>query len=340
MQFSQPSALWLLILLPVGLFWLAANERFARRAQQAFSLPPSTGRQWRSTARITTAGLALVALIMALSGPQFWAMLKDNPRHHLKLAVGIDVSKSMLAEDVLVDETSTANPSKVINRLNSASLLALRLFEELDGEQAGLFFFARNGIEVVAPTRDQGFLRYMVQHTRLGELTESGSDLKMAITTGVGLLGDQISKTAGAIILISDGEDTENSLDELIAQAEQMNRDQVPVYTVGVGQAEEVYIPIRRPGSTAIDGFYTDAADAPLRTRMQAENLRMIANTSGGRYFAFSDTEAKQLAGNLLTLIPRTAELTIGSSRSRGLKDWTPLLVTLGLVLHISNRLL
>lgn len=339
MQFSQPWALWLLILLPVGLFWIAAHEHFVRQAQRTFSLPPSTIRQWRSTVRMITAGLFLMTLIFALSGPQFWAMLKDDPRHHLQLVVGIDVSKSMLAEDVLVSE-SAAHSSKIVNRLNSASTLALRIFEGLDGEQAGLFLFARNGIEVVAPTTDQGFLRYMVQHTRLGELTESGSDLNMAMETGAGLLGDGISNTAGAIVLISDGEDTENSLASLIAKAEHMKRDRVPVYTVGVGQIEEVYIPIRRPGTTGIEGFYTDAANHHLRTRLQDSTLRLIANTSGGSYFAMSDTGPEPLARDLLALIPESAKLPTDASRSRGLKDWTPFLVIIGLALYITNRLL
>ncbi len=340
MLFSQPWAIWLFILLPIVLYWLSANERFVRQTQQAFSLPSSTCRQWRGTARIITAGLALVALIMALSGPQSWALLKDNPRKHLKLAIGIDVSKSMLAEDVLFDSTPSADPSKIANRLNSASLFALRLFEELDGEQAGLFFFTRNGIEVVAPTRDQGFLRYMVQHTRLGELTESGSDLKTAMTTAAGLLGNHTDKTAGAVILISDGEDTENSPDQLMVQAKEMNRIQLPVYTIGVGRPEEVYIPIRRPGATGIAGFYTDAADSPLRTSLQTSILRSISTASGGTYFSLSDAEPRTLARKLLSLIPQSTELAKDGPRSRRLRDWSPFLVVIGLGLCIANRLL
>lgn len=340
MLYSQPWAFGLLMLLPVGLYWLAANERFTRRTQQAFSLPCSLSRQCRGTARIITAGLALVSLIMALSGPQFWAMRKDSPRQHLKLAVGIDVSKSMLAEDIIVDETWSYPSSEIVNRLNSARLLALRLFEELDGEQAGLFFFARNGLEVVAPTRDEGFLRYMVQHTRLGELTESGSDLKVAIRTGADLLMNQKSKTVGAIVLISDGEDTQNRADELITQAEEMNRNTISVYTVGVGQPAEVYIPIRRPGATGIEGFYTDAADHPLRTQLQDSNLRSIATISGGRYFSLSNTEPRTLARELLSLIPKSTELATDVPRSRRRQDWTPFFVVFGLVLYIANRLL
>jgi Ca-activated chloride channel family protein len=338
MELSQPLALWLLLLLPIGLLGIAANERFVRQTQRVFLLPDSPPRRWRRNSRMICGGLTLLSLIMALSGPQFWTLLKDNPRHRLKLAVGIDVSKSMLAEDVLVNDPSAA-PSAIVNRLNSASLFALHLFEEMDGGQASLFFFARNGIEVVAPTRDQGFLRYMLQHTRLAELTESGSDLKMAMTTGAGLLGDH-SQDAGAVILISDGEDTENSLDELTSQAEQMNKDGLPVYTIGVGQPEEVYIPIRRPGTTRIEGFYTDQAGRHLRTRLLAANLQITANSSGGRYFALNAPEARQLARSLLALIPQAAELAPGNSRSRGLKELTPLLIGLGLAFYVAHCLL
>ena len=338
MELSQPWALWLLILLPVSIFMMAANERFVRQAQRVFLRPDSPPLRWRRTSRMISGGLALLSLIMALSGPQFWALLKDDPRHNLKLSVGIDVSKSMLAEDVLLNDP-VADPSAIVNRLNTASLFALRLFEEMDGGQASLFLFARNSIEVVAPTRDQGFLRYMVQHTRLAELTESGSDLKMAMATGVDLIGDH-SQTAGAVILISDGEDTENSLDELSSQAEQMSSNGLPVYTIGVGQPTEVYIPIRRPGATGIEGFYTDSAGRHLQTRLQPTNLQISASSSGGHYFALSDTEPRQLARSLLALIPQATEWPTGSSRSRGLKDFTPLLLAIGILFYVAHCLL
>lgn len=338
MEFSQPLALWLLLLLPVGLLGIVANEYLARQAQQIFLQPDSTPRRWRRSSRIISGGLALLSLIIALSGPQFWALLPDDPRHRLKLAVGLDVSKSMLAEDVLVDNPSTA-PSAVVNRLNSASLFALRLFEEMDGGQASLFFFSRNGIEVVAPTRDQGFLRYMVQHTRLAELTESGSDLKNAMSTGADLLGNH-NQAVGAVILISDGEDTENSLDELTKQSEQMYNEGLPVYTIGVGQSEEVYIPIRRPGTTRIEGFFTDQEGRHLRTRLQAANLQTIASSSGGRYFSSNTKEPRQLARSLLALIPQQTKLPPDNSRSRGLKELSPLLIAMGLAFYAAHCLL
>jgi len=339
MHFSQPLFFWLLLLLPLALVLAIARERFSRHLRHTFSVPPTTAWRWRSVTRMTTGCLTLLVLIIALSGPQFWAMQKDDPRHHLKLAIGVDVSKSMLAEDVPPSD-GLSEMATIANRLNAANLFALRLVEELAGEQAGLFFFARNGIEAVAPTRDQGFLRYMVRHTRLADLTESGSDLKTAMFTGATLLEDGNNQTAGAVILISDGEDTENTLQELIGQAEQMAGKNLPVYTIGIGQTEEVYIPVRRPGSERIDGFYTDTEGRHLRTRLQNATLQTIADKSGGRYFSMSDSAPRSLARHLLTLIPDSAKREEPVPRSRALKDLAPLLVALGLVSYIAHCLL
>lgn len=337
MQFSQPWAFWLLLLLPMAVAALLANERFVRHVQTRFRLPSAAVQGWRSVLRPLTGVLALLALIMALSGPQIWATLAIPSEYHLKLAVGIDVSKSMLAEDML-QQFPEADRSTVANRLTSASRLALNLFEQLDGQQAGLFFFARNGIEVVSPTRDQGFLRYMVQNTRLAELTESGSDLKMAMTTGATLLGDPDSQAGGAIILLTDGEDTENTLAEIIVQAEQMRLLDLSVHTVGIGLSEEVYIPIRRPGGAGIEGFYTDTTGEHLRTRLQSGILQSLASRSGGHYFELARYNPENLAQELLAQIPRAS--ASGGSRERGLKNLAPLFLLIGVVLYSTHSLL
>lgn len=335
MNFSQPMAFWLLILLPFALVLAVARERFSHRVQREFALRSAAVQRWRSVARITTICLATLALIVALSGPQFRGLVKDDPRRQLKLAVGLDVSKSMLAEDVLSSE-----PGEVANRLNAGRHFARRLFEELAGEQAGLFFFARNGIEVVAPTRDQGFLRYMVQHTRLAEMTESGSDLKAAMLSGSALLGNHGSQSTGAIILISDGEDTENNLAELTKQSDQMKMQNRPVFTIGVGRPNEVYIPIRRPGTEGIDGFYTDTAGHHLRTRMQPTTLQTIARDSGGRFFTLEETTPGELISLLPALMSQTAKPAKPLPRARGFADWTPFFAVIGLAFYVAHCLL
>lgn len=340
MQFSDPWAMWLLLLLPLALLLGLLNERFAVRLRQTFAMPITARERWRMIARIALGTLAILALVMALAGPQRWALRAGDVRHNLVLAVGLDVSKSMLAEDTVIDHPLPA-PMKVANRLNLASIFAVRLFEELAGEKASLFFFARSGIEVVAPTRDQGFLRYMVQHTRLADLTESGSDLAAAMSTGADLVASQEDSPVGAIVLISDGEDTENKLPELLENAKALGRRGTPVFTVGVGAPNEAFIPIRRPGATNIEGFYTDDLGRYLKTRLQEPILKAIATRSGGQYAALDQTSPQQLARTLLERIAQSvATRAAAIPRERGPQNLAPFLVAIALVLFSGYCLL
>ena len=164
----------------------------------------------------------------ALAGPSITVLRSGNISDNLVLAIGIDVSKSMLAEDMVLQRQPGERVAPLSNRLNAARRLALSMVDRLDGEKVGLFFFARNGIEVVSPTRDLGFLRYMVTHTNLGDLTESGSNLLAAIDSGMMMVASQSGIPARAVILITDGEDTENTRSAILQALSGKNRRLLP----------------------------------------------------------------------------------------------------------------
>lgn len=294
MDFSAPRLFWLLtLLIPLG--WrLLSTERRLGRLYRHFRA--DTGSRARRIARCLLPLCALAALIMALAGPRITLLRPGDPGIHLVLAVGIDVSKSMLAEDAPFEPGP--NEAPLPNRLNAARSLVLELLARLHGGRIGLFFFARNGIEVVAPTPDHGFVRYMVTHTELADLTESGSNLLAALDSG--LLMTRGRPGAGAVILVTDGEDTENSLPEILRGLAAMRDSATPVFTVGVGSDAGVFIPIRRKGATGIDGFYADQQGVPLKTRLDPQPLREIAAASGGAYFELGTEPADRIADRLL----------------------------------------
>jgi Ca-activated chloride channel family protein len=290
--------------------------------------------------RILLAGLAVLSLVTAMAGPRIWALRRGDPRSGTVLAVGLDVSKSMLAEDTAL-ETSSREAPALANRLNAAGQFAHQLFTELAGESAGLFFFARNGIELVTPTRDRGFLSYMVRHTNLADLTESGSNLSAALETGAGMVTYRQEGQTGVIVLISDGEDTENSLPDLIETAQELGRRKIPVFTVAVGRSAEVFIPIRRPGLPGIQGFYTDSRGSYLRTRLQERPLREIAAATGGNYFSLDEKPVRQLVRELLDQTARfAAENRMTYPEERRQLDLAPLFLALGLLFYAGWLLL
>jgi Ca-activated chloride channel family protein len=230
-----------------------------------------------------------------------------NVSDNMVLAIGIDVSKSMLAEDVVLEQQSQGELRPLSNRLNAARQLVLTLLSRMNGEKAGLFFFSRNGIEVVSPTRDLGFLRYMATHTDLSDLTDSGSNLLAAVDTGIMMVDSQNGTPARAIILITDGEDTENSMPALRKGIDAVSQQNIPVFTVGTGQTRAVHIPIRRKGIDGIDGFYTDEDDLPLKTRLDEQSLQEIASASGGQYFRLDRTSSARQAEELVKNIVAAA---------------------------------
>jgi Ca-activated chloride channel family protein len=340
MEFSAPGFLWLLLLIPPALLLGLLTERFSGRVRAAFAVPASARQRWRMSGRILLACLAILSLVAAMAGPRIRALRRGDIRRSLVLVVGLDVSKSMLAEDAPLDQSPQEVPM-LANRLNAASRFANQLFEELAGESAGLFFFARNGIEVVTPTRDQGFLSYMVRHTSMADLTESGSSLAAAMKTGAEMVTSRQDGRAGAIVLISDGEDTENSLADLMKKAEELDRRKIPVFTVAIGRPKEVFIPIRREGLPGIQGFFTDARGSYLKTRLQERPLREIAAATGGEFFSLDETTARHLSRELLDRIARSvAENETTLPRELRLLELAPLFLAFGLVSYAGFLLL
>jgi Ca-activated chloride channel family protein len=337
MDFAAPGYFWLLLLIPPVLASGLLAGRHSFRVRRAFTDRVTARDRWLMAGRMLAASLAMLSLVMAVAGPRVWAWRAGDPRVGLVLAVGIDVSKSMLAEDV--GEGGKVPPLSPASRLDAAGDLAVRLFEELGGEKAGLFFFARSGIEVVAPTRDQGFLRYMVRHTNLADLTESGSDLAVAMQMGADMVASGNDRPAGAIVLISDGEDTENRLPDLIRQADILKARQLPVFTVGIGLPIETLLPIRRPGLPGIQGFYTDNRGDYLKTRLEERPLREIAAATGGVFRRYEDASANHLARALLEQVARlTPRAPEAIPEERGLIDLSPVFLGTGLFLFIGSR--
>lgn len=340
MRFTSPQMFWLLlILLPVG--WrVLSTERFLNRLRHRFSADLNGKPVWRLTGRCLLPLLGLASLVTALTGPTITVLRSGNLSENLVLAVGIDVSKSMLAEDVVLQRQAGERAAPLSNRLNAARRCALSIIERLDGEKVGLFFFARNGIEVVSPTRDLGFLRYMVTHTNLGDLTESGSNLLAALDSGMMMVESQTGIPARAVILITDGEDTENNRSATLQGLAQRTGTVSPVFTVGVGHTNEVFIPIRRKGTPDIEGFFMDSQDIPLKTRLDQQRLQEIAAATGGAYFYLGENQQDKIAEKILQKITAATVAPVDLPPQRAPLDLSPLFLLGSLLCYIPFLLL
>lgn len=287
MKWTQPEYLILLVIVPLVVVLTLVTERYLQRIRTVWS-GQGPRLHWRSRLRIALVALIFMALPLALAGWSIQMMAPQSGHDRVTLIVGLDVSKSMLAEDVF----PTHDTQTIANRLNLGRTFIGELLNELDAEQVGLFFFARNGIEVVPPTRDQGFIRYILRHTDLGGLTDSGSDLLAAVATGESMLARNTTGGAKAIILVSDGEDSENTPEQFSRQLHEFSATPKPVYSVRVGGDEAVFIPIRKTGIAGIDGFYRDEQGSYLQTQSSDQVLEQLASaTQGSTWHYRSDSQ-------------------------------------------------
>jgi len=288
---ENPKSLWLLLLLP-GLvyyaiisfqranFWL---YQFARKNKNIFNYATF----------IICLSFSLVSLVFALANPKAQYIRTVFSRSGINIAIGIDVSKSMLAEDEMLPKDEE-KIFPIPNRLNRARACALNILGNLRGERVGVFMFASRGVEVIPLTGDYGYCRYLLKHINDASITLPGSDLKEAILTGLSMLEDAAPRQVRVIIIISDGEDITDNPEGLLEAANLSRSKGVPIYTVGVGKARSVFIPIRNYTRETIVDYYQDEEGNYLKTRLDQDKLQTIANMTRGIYYRVNEPQCEE----------------------------------------------
>ncbi|MDX1419587.1 MAG: VWA domain-containing protein [Rubricoccaceae bacterium] len=273
MSFRTPEALWLLLLVPavVALFAHAARRR--RDALRLFfgaaGAPAAAGRiarlrRWR--AALLVAAFAL--LVVALAGPRYGTTLREAQQESLDLLFALDVSASMLAEDVAP------------NRLERARLAIARLAETREGDRLGLVVFAGDAFLQCPLTSDRSAFRLFLDAADPSLVATAGTDFADALATARQAFAagetDQGPPRPRALVVVSDGEDHEGGLE---VAAERLRRDGVALMAVGVGTERGGPIPVLQRGRRA--GYKRNAAGERVVTQRALGALRQIAGDEG-----------------------------------------------------------
>ena len=314
-DFQHSGYLILLALIP--LYLLLAGWQRSRRKQALVNLFPGS----RPTGKISGPGSELILfaaggifLILALAGPVRFRKHKVLKRRGLALAVAVDVSKSMLAEDV---------PAPYRNRIDRARGFVLDLLEGLEGESIGVAVFAAEGLELVPLTRDYGYCRYLVENLDTMAVSAPGSSLAAGLESGKNLLlsGSETEdsgsgnlkpgkpaakKSTGVIILVSDGEDLGRDPGRAGQLAGNLHREGRAVYAIGIGRRQPSLIPIRTPDGREIIDYYRDAENNFLTTSRQDNPLEELAAAGGGRFLLLK--QGQNTVATLLQQVLQQAE--------------------------------
>jgi Ca-activated chloride channel family protein len=231
--------------------------------------------------------LALVCLFAALARPQYGNRWIEVRRKGIDILIGVDVSKSMLVQDIKPD------------RLQRAKLAIRDFVGKLEGDRVGLLPFAGTAFPMCPLTTDYEAFNASLNALDVNTIPKGGTDLGVAIREAGKVLVNEANHKI--FILVTDGEDLSEEALQAAAEAE---KEKMTIYTIGVGTPEGELIPIPGRGDSR---FAKDSSGNFVTSKLDQQTLTKIAETTGGLYVPLGsmgqgfDTVYQQK----LTLIPK-----------------------------------
>jgi Ca-activated chloride channel family protein len=218
--------------------------------------------------------VALAFLILALARPQTGSKLEKGKRKGVELMILLDVSNSMLAEDI--------KP----NRLERAKQAISKLIDRLENDKIGLIVFAGKPYNQLPITADYAAAKMFLTTVSTDIVPEQGTAIGAAIDMALKSFNFQDKTKNKAIIIISDGENHE---DDAVEAAKTAADNGVYIHTIGMGLPEGSPIPLYKSG-VAI-GFKQDADGKTVVTKLDEQMLQEIASAGKGIYVRANNTE-------------------------------------------------
>ncbi len=296
MRFAQPEFLYLLAVAPLLILFFAARFRRRREALGKLGEPELVDRLSRSTIagrQPVKAALTLVALscfAVALARPQFGTRSETVSQTGFSVMVALDVSNSMLAEDV--------RP----NRLVRAKYAVRSLVRKLRNDRVGLVVFAGSAFLQCPLTSDYSIVELFLDGIDTRTVGTQGTAIAEALRiAGRSFQADQ--RGHKAVVLITDGEDHQ---DDPVAAAAELAALDVRVYVVGIGTPVGVPIPVKGEDG-GIEGHMRDRSGEVVMSRLDESTLRHIGEATGGAYYVASPGgEEMDLVYDTLASLERT----------------------------------
>ena len=237
-QLEEDIWFWLLFLVVGMVILFLWNALWKRKTKQLYAsddllkrLSPSQSR-FKATLKLVVLSLAVVCFCIALMNPKVGTKLETIKREGVDVVFAIDVSKSMLAEDVA--------PS----RLEKAQQLTAQIINKLVSDRVGIIAYAGKAVPQLPITTDYAAAKMFLQNMNTEMLSSQGTAIDEAIQLSRTYFNDA-EQTNRVLVIISDGEDHKNlSLDVAKAAA----KEGIRIFTIGVGSEKGGPIPLKRNG--------------------------------------------------------------------------------------------
>jgi len=279
-QLEEKIWFWAFIIIPVMLMVFLWTFFWKKRIQKSFGsavvlkrLSPDLS-FFKSSLKFITLCLAVGFLVIGLINPKIGTKLETIKREGVDIVFAIDVSKSMLAEDVAP------------NRLEKSKQLVTQIINNLASDRVGIIAYAGKAFPQLPITTDYASAKMFLQSMNTDMLSSQGTAINEAIQLSRNYFDDE-EQTNRVLIIISDGED-HNDLSIEVAEA--ASEEGIKIYTIGVGSENGGPIPLKRNG--VVRSYKKDQNNETVITKLNKETLRLIANEAKGSYIDGSQTAA------------------------------------------------
>ena len=289
---------WLVAVAAVGVLWGLMSWRSRRRLEQwgdkkMFGRLIPDAKRWRPATKMALTLTGATLIVVALANPQIGTKIEKGKRSGSDIAICLDVSNSMMAEDL--------QP----NRLERAKRVVANLMSEMAGDRVSLVVFAGESFIQMPLTGDYSAVKLFLDQIDCSMVGTQGTAIGDAIEKSMETFGwgdpdrEWKNSSGRAIIVISDGENHE---DDAVGAAKKAAKEGVRVSTVGMGLADGAPIPDHSPRSRGY-GYKRDREGNVIMTRLNEQMLRDIAEAGKGVYVRADNSgnlsEIKSMIENL-----------------------------------------
>ncbi len=271
---------WLLLVIPILIVLFLGVLIWKKTTQKKFAdrdllkkLSPNQS-VFKSVLKIIVISLALACLIIALVNPKVGTKLETVKREGVDVVFAIDVSKSMLAEDIAP------------NRLEKSKQLVTQIINNLASDRVGIIAYAASAFPQLPITTDYGSAKMFLQSMNTEMLSSQGTAINEAIELAKTYYDDE-EQTNRVLFIISDGEDHEGNIGSI---AEEAANEGIKIFTIGVGTTKGAPIPIKRNG--IVQSYKKNSQGETVITKLNTTILQEIANQANGTYIDGTSTSA------------------------------------------------
>ena len=270
-RFENIEFIYLLILIPVLIIVFIIGRKIRKRSLQRFGDPDIINQLMpflsvnRPVVKFLFILFALVFIILGMARPQFGSKLEEIKRKGIEIVIALDVSNSMLAEDI--------QP----NRLEKAKQAIARLVEKLADDKIGLIVFAGDAYVQIPITTDYTSAKMFLSSINTQIVPKQGTAIGSAIDLGFNSFSPD-NEASKALIIITDGEDHDDNAVSLAGEAAE---EGIVIHTIGVGTPNGTPIPVFSGNQRS---FRKDRQGNVVITKLNEKILREIANAGNGSY--------------------------------------------------------